>query len=219
MQEYLCDHEVVTRLLSNVLEDEKAQQIMDTLLCDFGSLERILCATPEQLALSIKDTAQIKNKIVFLLACAKALTKRRYTDGFIIGKQYSEDAIVKYLIGLFLFDNVESIYMLSFDRDGTFLGTDSLGAGTVNNSNVTMRRALELALRRGASYVIFAHNHPMGHTTPSGEDMSTTYQLSRAFATVNIEMREHYIISGNEYRRINADLAAVANAQTSPLYR
>ena len=207
MQAYACDLDFLTDLLCCVVSPDTAMQITERLMDEFGSAERILCAPPEQLSSYIHGSEAQRNKIVFLLESAKALTKRRYTGGFFVGRAYDESAIVKYLIGLFLFDSVETIYMLSFDRAGKYLGTDSFGAGTVNNSNVTTRRALELALRRGASYVIFAHNHPLGNAVPSNEDMSTTYQLSRTFATVNIELREHYIVSGNEYHKIHAELS------------
>ena len=207
MQAFLCDPDFLIDLFSRIIEEDRSRAICQMLLDEFGSMERILSATPEQLCPCIEGTSAEKNKLVFLLESAKALTKRRYTHGFTVGKAYTEEEIVKYLIGLFMFDNVETIYMLSFDRLGIYLGTDSFGAGTVNNSNVTTRRALELALRRGASCVIFAHNHPLGHAMPSNEDMSTTYQLSRSFATVNIELREHYIIAGNDFRKINAEIS------------
>lgn len=219
MQAYLCDLDILIDLLSHISDRQTAQSICEGLMSDFGSLERILCAHPQQLNASIAGTKEQKNRIVFLLECAKSLAKRRYTDGFTEGKAYGENAIVKYLIGLFMFENIESVYMLSFDRIGKYLGTDSLGAGTVNNSNVTIRRALELALRRGASYVIFAHNHPMGQAAPSGEDMTTTYQLTRAFATVNIELREHYIISGTEYRKINDELSGALHTEAVSLFK
>lgn len=209
MQTYSSDLNLLINLLSNASPRETAEQLCLCLMSDFGSLERILCAHLDNLRASIEGSKEFKNKIVFLIECAKALVKRCYSNVLSVGRAYLEEAIIKHLIGVFLFDANESVRMLSFDHVDRFLGEDIIGTGTVNTSNITIRRALELALRRGAHHVIFAHNHPLGTSKPSSEDLSTTHLLARTFATVDIELREHYVISQNSFSKINSETSGV----------
>lgn len=57
---------------------------------------------------------------------------------------------------------------------------------------------MESALRRGASNLVFAHNHPEGNITPSDQDKTITRALILAAKTLNINILDHLIVSRDE---------------------
>ena len=131
-----------------------------------------------------------------------ALASRRRCEAFRIGDTFNEPAFVRYLSGVFLGIAVECVYLFSLDADDAVVGVDLLSSGSVNTSHITIRLALETALRRGAKEVIVAHNHPGGVSRPSMDDLRTTNALAAAFRSVGIRMRCHYIIAGDSYEKV-----------------
>jgi len=49
-------------------------------------------------------------------------------------------------------------------------------------------------LELGAAAVIFAHNHPSGHTEPSDDDRRITRQLKEALALIDVKVLDHIIV-------------------------
>ena len=182
-------------LLSQLMKEEKAAAVVDRLLTEFGTADRVILAG----ANSLMKVRGMDENATALLCLTVAIAARRRMESFHVGQVYGERDIARFLTGLFLGVPTEVIVMLSLDRERAFLGLDPLGSGTVNASSFNVRRAIELALRRGASYVIFAHNHPSGSSTPSCEDLETTVILKDAFRTVDIAVLTHFVMAGNSY--------------------
>ena len=76
-------------------------------------------------------------------------------------------------------------------------GVQTLHHGTVDRAIVYPRMVVEAALKRGASAVVVAHNHPAGDPTPSQADLDITRALSLACATLQIRLLEHLVIGRN----------------------
>lgn len=60
--------------------------------------------------------------------------------------------------------------------------------------NIYAREIVRLALKRNASGVIFAHNHPSGDSTPSEADVALTRRLREALSHVHIRVIDHLVI-------------------------
>ncbi len=54
------------------------------------------------------------------------------------------------------------------------------------------------ALALNCSAVIFAHNHPSGHTEPSPSDLRLTQRLKDALALIDVRVLDHLIIGQGE---------------------
>ena len=134
-----------------------------------------------------------------------ALASRRVTDSYKPGKKYSVQQTKNYLKALLFTAPSESIYLLSFDGTGRFIAADALGDGIVNISALTPRRAIDVALRRGAKEVIFAHNHPGGEAYPSEDDVHSNGILKRAFSDSSIKYLGHYIVAAGECVAIESE--------------
>lgn len=182
-------------LLSEIMGEERAALTVDRLLMEFGTPERIVSADPCAL-LKVKG---MDEGVLSVLRLSVDLAARRRMEFFHFGQMHGERDIARYLSGLFLGVSVETIVMLSLDKNRAVIAKDLLGVGTVNASTFNLRRALEIALRRDAKYVVLAHNHPSGLTNPSKEDVETTALLKDAFRTVDIGVLAHFVIVGGAY--------------------
>ena len=97
----------------------------------------------------------------------------------------------------------EVLYLISLDESDDIISIDLIGEGTVNSAEVAPRRLLDIAVRNRAKTVIIAHNHPAGRATPSSEDMAFTDAAEKLLSEIGIRLRAHYIVAGNQCRRID----------------
>jgi DNA repair protein RadC len=75
-----------------------------------------------------------------------------------------------------------------------------ISVGTLNASLVHPREVFRLAIHRGASSIIIAHNHPSGNPEPSAVDLEVTHRLVQAGKLIGIEVVDHIIIGKNSFR-------------------
>ena len=197
-----CDLEPLYRLLTCVTDNENALVIANSLMEIYGSMERIFSCHISELKREIPGSAEFKSKVAFFLETVKSISRRRRMETYAIGDIYNEISVVNFLLGLYLFEPMEMVNMLFFDSKMRYIGMELISSGTVNTSHITIRRALEVSLRHNASYVVIAHNHPMGSPTPSPDDVSTTRSLASAFSETGLRLIEHFILSGASYTKI-----------------
>lgn len=150
--------------------------------------------------------SMVGERSAFYLKLLAYITSRRTTDKLIIGRKYSKAQIADYLKALFLGESVEKTYLITFDKDERITGCELLGEGTVCSSELTPRKAVELAVASSASAVAIAHNHPAGTTRPSSDDVNLTKLFVSIFASCEIGLLDHYIVAGQLCDTIKFDL-------------
>ena len=74
-----------------------------------------------------------------------------------------------------------------------------LTEGIVNRAIVYPRQIAEYALKEKAVYVILAHNHPTGDSSPSQKDIEITRHIQESLDTLGIVLKDHIIVCKNEY--------------------
>lgn len=84
------------------------------------------------------------------------------------------------------------------DNRKRLIAFEELFRGTLNHTAVPTREVVKSALRHNAAAVLFAHNHPSGCVTSSGEDMTTTLELGRALDLVDVRLLDHFVVSATE---------------------
>lgn len=94
-----------------------------------------------------------------------------------------------------VFDGCENerFCLLCLGGDGTYLDLITLSEGARDRVGADLRETARAALRRGASGVILAHNHPDGKARPSYEDMRFTRALTEALARVGVDVKDHIL--------------------------
>lgn len=125
-----------------------------------------------------------------------ALSSRRITDSVKNGKKYSSEEIERYVCALLFHLDVESVYMISFDKNGKLISTDLITEGTVNSSAFLPRKMADIALRKKAASVILAHNHPSGNPLPSDNDIAVTLLAESVLRDAKVRFDAHYITVG-----------------------
>ena len=71
--------------------------------------------------------------------------------------------------------------------------------GVVNQAVVYPRQVLESALKKKASAIILAHNHPSGHVRPSDADIRLTKTIQETAKVLDILVHDHIIVGENRF--------------------
>ena len=190
------DHNVMELLLFYALPYKDTNELAHNIIKHFGSVEKAFDADFEKLcevegvgentATLIKLIPEISKYYLGL----KKKTRKSYNNVEDIGE---------FLIEQYMFDDREAFSLLCLDSSGGFLGFEKMQSGTANLTEVSIVKAIEIAMRNNASCVVVAHNHPGGVLEPSPEDILTTRRLCDAFSTVHINIMDHIIVTRNDY--------------------
>ena len=92
----------------------------------------------------------------------------------------------------------EVFYGVFLDTQLRVIAIEALFAGTIDQAMVYTREIIKTAFKYNAASVIVAHNHPSGAATPSQADVILTDELAKALALVQIKLRDHWVVAGQE---------------------
>jgi len=93
----------------------------------------------------------------------------------------------------------EEFRLLHLNRSKHLIAEEVLFRGTVDESAIYTREVIESALRKKASALIFAHNHPTGPAEASQEDIELTRSLVNACRAVDIPVLDHVIVGSDGF--------------------
>ena len=198
MDDY-ADHEVLELLLTYAIPRGDVNRQAHALVERFGSVAGVLDALPEEIC-EVEGLGP--NAARFLTMMPSVF--RRYALGKVTTTRTMDTlaAIGEYLMALYTGITFERVYLLLFDNSMGLIDCVHLTDGSVNCSNVTVRRIAELALFKHASGVVLAHNHPRGLAIPSGDDYRITQDVESALETLGVPLLEHIIVTENRYAPI-----------------
>lgn len=94
----------------------------------------------------------------------------------------------------------EWLVVLFLDSRQRLIDYEIVAVGRPGAVDFDIRRIILLALGRGASGIILAHNHPSGEATPSPTDRRVTRQVTEAARACGIMMHDHFVVAGREIR-------------------
>ena len=180
-------------LLYYAIPRRDTNELAHALLETFGSLSEVLNASEQELCAvpGIGSNAACLLRLVPQMMRKSAISQTREI------RQISNTRTAsRYLIPRFMNERVECALLLSLDSQRCLISCDEVGRGVPNATEVSVRRIVELALRRRASSVILAHNHPDGELKPSRDDDRITIMVAQALNAVHINLDDHLIISG-----------------------
>lgn len=112
--------------------------------------------------------------------------------------------VFKFLRLLIGISDKENFVSLFVDKNKRLICYEVVSSGTVDRTAVYPREIAELALRRKATYVIIAHNHPSGSLIPSEEDISMTARIAKALETLDIKLLDHIIVTDTSFLSMKA---------------
>ncbi len=194
-----AEKELLARLLSRAVPNDKAQLAAERLMARYGDISDLSEAHIDD----IISVGELPESAALLLVLSAAATSRRGVDSFAIGKKHTEAEIVSYLKHLFIGSSEETVYMMCFDDKDRVISVDFQTSGTINSSAFSVRRMIEVALSRKAKSVLVAHNHPIGSAKPSRDDIIATETLYSAFTSARVALRAHYVVSGMDCAKVD----------------
>ena len=189
--EALSDAALLAILLRIGMKGKNAIALAREIIGRFGGLNGLMMTTQDDL-LSVKGIG--KAKVAQILA-AMEIVKRQ------LRQPLKKINIIKNPHHLFEYLKVsmanlsrEEFRLLHLNRSKHLIAEEVLFRGTVDESTVYTREVVESALRKKASALIFAHNHPTGPAEASQEDIELTRSLVTACRAVDIPVLDHVII-------------------------
>jgi DNA repair protein RadC len=97
----------------------------------------------------------------------------------------------------------EHIVALYLNSRFELLEQKTIRIGGIDNAQLLPRDVITYALDSNASYVVIAHNHPSGESTPSQEDILLTKRLDEAMELMGIKLLEHIVIAKDGWKSID----------------
>ena len=94
----------------------------------------------------------------------------------------------------------EEFNMLLLNRSNHVLSFCNVSKGGISATIVDLKLVFGIALKAGASSLIFAHNHPSRELNPSKYDIELTKRCKQAGKILDIKILDHLILSDeNKY--------------------
>ena len=194
-KETLSDHEILEVLLYHVIPRKNTNPIAHRLLRRFGSLRGVLEAEISEL-MQVNDVGE---STAFFIKQILYLWKRcenNHANGILLD---SISKIGDYFSVLFGGEKNEAVYLLMLGSRSELIGCRKLFDGSITACESSARKIAEIVLSHQAHRVILAHNHPEKSAEPSDSDVSVTRYLRRVLSGIDVDLEEHFIVSGNTY--------------------
>lgn len=102
-------------------------------------------------------------------------------------RQYIDDTAREHFLILFL------------NGANRVITTEILTQGTLTTAAVYPREIIRRILDNQAAAILIAHNHPSGNLRPSRDDITLTQRIKKACETIDVNLHDHLIISGEGY--------------------
>ncbi|MEM9007325.1 MAG: DNA repair protein RadC [Cyanobacteria bacterium P01_F01_bin.86] len=98
-----------------------------------------------------------------------------------------------------MWQSQERFAVLLLDVKHRIMGSKVISIGTATETLAHPRDIFREVIKRGATRVIVAHNHPSGSLEPSAEDISLTRQLLKGAHLLGIPLLDHLILGNGDW--------------------
>ena len=118
----------------------------------------------------------------------------------------AEDAARVFRTAIPIAGKNEGFFVLPLDAERRALAAPILvSLGEASTTTVDPGEVFSAAVQVGAKAIIVAHNHPSGNLEPSEQDQILTRQLKRLGMVLGVEVLDHLIVSGGQWRIVEGD--------------
>ncbi len=192
----LSNAELLAILLRVGVTGENAVQVGQRLLNKFGGL-RGLHRVPfqelmDQYGLGEAKASQIKAAIEL----GRRLTLESPEERPAINSPADAAALVQYEMSAL---EQEHLRVILLDRRNKVMETVEVYKGSVSSSQIRVGEVFKEAIRKNASALIVAHNHPSGDPTPSPDDVAVTRAIVQAGKLLDVEVLDHLVIGQGKW--------------------
>lgn len=188
--------EILELLLAYAVPGKDIKSLAGALIQRFKSFRAVFDASQEDL----KNVPGMGENAALLIRLVKDMAGV-YLRERLSGKDLIRNPkdVLDYLNLTLSGERVEKFLAIYLNSRNELLAIETLHEGTINQTVVYPRKAIEKAFKHNAKAVIFVHNHPSGDSTPSGVDRQLTKTLDRAALAVDILVHDHIIIGRSNH--------------------
>jgi DNA repair protein RadC len=197
--EALNERELLALLLRNGAPGLSALDLAAELLADYGSLNRLASAEPQELAMR-RGIGVAK---AALLVAAFHLANRAEvepTERVILRTAEDVAGLAEREIGR---ARRERLLVLICDSRNRLLRTMIVSEGSIDRSIVPVREILNAVLRQDGRALALAHNHPSGECQPSDADRRSTQAVASAARVTGLRFLGHVVMAGGRWSAVN----------------
>lgn len=194
------EHEVLEMLLFFSVPRIDTNPLAHRLIEEFGSLQNVLSAEPQELKL-VKGVGDNTAALISLFR-----NIRKYQNTQLIEKNIRFDAtheIGEFCVKYFSEHIDESAIMLSMDSKRRLKKVSVISNGNVNETYFDINKIMKDALNFRAAGVVVAHNHPNGILQPSSSDIILTKEIRDLLMGVHIQLIDHIICNERYFTSFN----------------
>ncbi|HHV50885.1 MAG TPA: RadC family protein [Clostridiales bacterium] len=189
-------HQILEMLLFFGIPRRDTNPIAHELINTFGNLSGVLKASYDDL---MKVKGVTPSSATLISFCGQLI--REYYDSELSKDMIldSTDKMGQYILPKFFGERNEKVLLVCLDNKCKVLHTSFVSEGSINATEVSVRKILEQAIRNHATAVVIAHNHPNGFALPSVEDQQTTKKITNALSVAGIQLVDHLIVADDDY--------------------
>lgn len=183
-------HEILELLLYYCIARKDTNNLAHELLNRFGSISAVFDAPKSELLKidGIGDRSAELIKLIPHLARVYLEDKSKAVKSFNTNQE-----VVSYMRNKFIGMGNEVIAALFVDNRGAIVEYSVISVGSVNMSEVDVRKIMKICLTNDSTGIVIAHNHPRGLAAPTEEDVQTTKNLFGTLASIRVALLDHVI--------------------------
>jgi DNA repair protein RadC len=200
--ESLSDLELLVIILGYGTKDNDVFAMAQNLLKGVGGIAGLKSARLGQL-LAIKGMKIAKaSKALASIELARRMNTRSNLDNVYLKK--SSDSY-QFLMPQLENEFQEQFFLIMLNTRHKVVSSVRLFVGSLDLHLIHPRDIFREAVKNNAKFLILAHNHPSGDTTPSQQDLQTTKSIVELGMMMGIRVLDHLIISKDGYRSLKEE--------------
>ncbi len=192
----LLEHEILELFLYSYIPRKDTNPIAHELIKTFGSLAKVIDASPEEL-MCVKNMT--KNASVGI-SSMKSIVKRYSAEKSISTERLElVEEVANKVQALSKFNNTETLYIICLNVQFKLIDLYEVKSKSPDTINFSMDDVYQRIIIHKPRYLIISHNHPSGSVKPSTVDIKMTREIIKALDYFSTELIDHIIVTDKEY--------------------
>lgn len=188
-------HEALELYLYYAIPRKDTNPLAHRLLDRFMTISGVCDAPIDEL---INDFGLTENTAVLLKLLPQM--SRLYNESKLLDDNIIQLDTVGELIKTKFIGRIEEVVVLLLgDAKGKIIFFDVIAKGSVNSSDMPIRKIVDISIRHNAKLAFIAHNHPSGNALPSKNDIETTKIIYSTLKAVGVRLYDHFVVTDDDY--------------------